>query len=82
MVAQRPVRVNVNRCAPHHRKRDARAGDVPKRIGATQMDQLIAKLSKLDIVKGDFDLHFVRATMIIVFYLFGCQKWFDYDRTP
>ena len=43
------------------------------------MDQLIAKLSKLDIVKGDFDLHLVRATMIIVLYVFGCQKWFDYE---
>ena len=43
------------------------------------MDQLIAKLSKLDIIKGDFDLHFVRAMMIIVFYVFGCQKWFDYE---
>src|ERR1700752_3553610 len=50
-----------------------------KSVGATQMDQLIAKLSKLDIVKGDFDLHLVRATMIIVFYVFGCQKWFDYE---
>ena len=36
------------------------------------MDQVIAKLSKLDIIKGDFDLHFVRAMMIIVFYVFGC----------
>ena len=43
------------------------------------MDELIAKLSKLGIVKGDFDLHFLRAAMIIVFYVFGCQKWFDYE---
>ena len=43
------------------------------------MDQLIGKLSKLEIVRGDFDLHFVRATMIIVFYVFSCQKWFDYE---
>ncbi|VIO67212.1 hypothetical protein CI41S_05740 [Bradyrhizobium ivorense] len=43
------------------------------------MDALIAKLSKLDIVRGDFDYHFVRATMIIVFLVFSCQKWFDYE---
>ena len=43
------------------------------------MDQLIAKLSKLDIVRGEFDYHFMRATMIIVFFVFGCQKWFDYE---
>jgi uncharacterized membrane protein YkgB len=43
------------------------------------MDQLIAKLSKLNIVRGDFDYHLVRAAMIAVFFIFGCQKWFDYE---
>jgi len=43
------------------------------------MDQLIAKLSKLDIVRGDFDLHLVRAAMVVVFFVFGCQKWFDHE---
>ncbi|MGY8680687.1 DUF417 family protein [Bradyrhizobium sp. UFLA05-153] len=43
------------------------------------MDALIAKMSKLDIVQSDFDYHFTRATMIIVFFVFGCQKWFDYE---
>lgn len=43
------------------------------------MDQFIAKLAKLEIVRSDLDLHFVRATMIVVFYAFSCQKWFDYE---
>ncbi|SFH65555.1 DUF417 family protein [Bradyrhizobium sp. Gha] len=43
------------------------------------MDQLIAKLSKLGIVRGDFDLHLVRAAMVVVFFVFGGQKWFDYE---
>ena len=43
------------------------------------MDQLIAKLSKLDILKGDLDYHLIRATMVILFFAFGCQKWFDYE---
>ena len=43
------------------------------------MDQLIAKLSKLDIVRSDFDYHLTRAMMVIVFLVFGCQKWFDYE---
>ena len=43
------------------------------------MDQLIAKLSKLDIVRGDLDYHLIRATMVILFFFFGCQKWFDYE---
>lgn len=43
------------------------------------MDQLIAKLSKLEIVRGDFDYHLMRATMIAVFFIFSSQKWFDYE---
>lgn len=43
------------------------------------MDQLIARLSKLDIIRGDFDYHLMRAAMVIVFFVFGCQKWFDYE---
>jgi uncharacterized membrane protein YkgB len=43
------------------------------------MDQLITRMSKLSILRGDFDYHFMRLTMIIVFIVFGCQKWFDYE---
>jgi uncharacterized membrane protein YkgB len=43
------------------------------------MDQLIARLSRLKIVRGDFDYHLMRATMVAVFFIFGCQKWFDYE---
>ena len=43
------------------------------------MDQLIATLSKLKIVRGDFDFHLMRATMVALFVVFGCQKWFDYE---
>ena len=42
------------------------------------MDPLIAKLSELKIVRGDFDYCLNRAK-IIVFFVFGCQKWFDYE---
>jgi hypothetical protein len=38
------------------------------------MDRLLAKLSKLDIDTGNFDLHLVRATMIIVFYVSSYEK--------
>src|SRR5215470_16461067 len=43
------------------------------------MDPLIAKLSKLEIIRGDFDNHLTRATTVIIFFVFGCQKWFDYE---
>jgi uncharacterized membrane protein YkgB len=43
------------------------------------MKQLLDDLSRLQIIKGDFDYNFARATMVIVFFVFGCQKWFDYE---
>ena len=43
------------------------------------MDHLIKKLSELDLVRGDFDYHATRVAMIIVFFVFSCQKWFDYE---
>jgi uncharacterized membrane protein YkgB len=45
----------------------------------TEMDQIIDKLSRSKIVRSDFDYHLARATMVIVFLVFGCQKWFDYE---
>jgi uncharacterized membrane protein YkgB len=36
-------------------------------------------LVKLGILTEDLDYHFVRASMVIVFLLFGYQKWFDYE---
>ena len=43
------------------------------------MDHLIKKLSELDLVRGDFDYHVTRVAMIVVFFVFSCQKWFDYE---
>lgn len=43
------------------------------------MDHLIRKLSRLELVKGDFDYHATRGAMIVVFFVFSCQKWFDYE---
>jgi hypothetical protein len=43
------------------------------------MNQIITKLARLRIVRSDFDYHFMRATMVALFFIFGCQKWFDYE---
>jgi len=43
------------------------------------MNRLLGKLSKLDLVRGDFDYHLTRVAMIIVFLVFGSQKWFAYE---
>jgi uncharacterized membrane protein YkgB len=36
-------------------------------------------LIKFGILKKDLDYHLVRASMVIIFFFFGYQKWFDYE---
>jgi uncharacterized membrane protein YkgB len=43
------------------------------------MNTLIKILTKSGLIKGDLDLHLVRASMVLIFVLFGYQKWFDYE---
>src|ERR1700753_2533682 len=43
------------------------------------MNRLAALLSKSALFKGDLDNHLVRASMFIIYFFFGYQKWFDYE---
>jgi uncharacterized membrane protein YkgB len=43
------------------------------------MNSLIRRLSKTGLFKGDVDNHLVRASMVIIYFFFGYQKWFDYE---
>jgi uncharacterized membrane protein YkgB len=43
------------------------------------MNWLINQLAKIRLLKGDFDYYLVRASMVIIYFFFGYQKWFDYD---
>jgi uncharacterized membrane protein YkgB len=45
----------------------------------TKMDSVIRKLAGSRLFKGDFDYHLVRAAMVLIFLLFGYQKWFEYE---
>jgi uncharacterized membrane protein YkgB len=36
-------------------------------------------LAKLGILRADFDYHFIRASMVVIFLFFGYQKWFAYE---
>jgi len=36
-------------------------------------------LIRLGIGKHDLDYHFIQASMVIIFLLFGYQKWFQYE---
>jgi uncharacterized membrane protein YkgB len=44
-----------------------------------KLDSLIANLASSRLFKSDFDYHLVRASMVLIFVLFGYQKWFEYE---
>lgn len=43
------------------------------------MNRLINTLANMRLFKGDLDNHLVRASMVIIYFFFGYQKWFDYE---
>jgi uncharacterized membrane protein YkgB len=43
------------------------------------MYSLARRLAQTGLVQGDLDYHLVRAAMVLIFALFGYQKWFDYE---
>src|SRR5438132_2091658 len=43
------------------------------------MKSLINLLARSPLLKADLDLHLVRGSMVLIFLLFGYQKWFEYE---
>jgi uncharacterized membrane protein YkgB len=43
------------------------------------MKSLVNILARSPLLKGDLDLHLVRGSMVLIFLLFGYQKWFEYE---
>ena len=43
------------------------------------MNSLVRLSAQSALVKGDLDYHLMRAAMVLIFALFGYQKWFDYE---
>jgi uncharacterized membrane protein YkgB len=43
------------------------------------MNSLVNRVAKLRIFQENFDNHLVRASMIFIYFMFGYQKWFDYE---
>jgi uncharacterized membrane protein YkgB len=43
------------------------------------MNSFLNVLTKTRLLKGDLDYHLVRASMVIIYFFFGYQKWFDYE---
>jgi uncharacterized membrane protein YkgB len=43
------------------------------------IDRIAVILTKLGLLTEDLDYHLIRASMVIIFLLFGYQKWFAYE---
>ena len=43
------------------------------------MNSLIKILAKSGLLKDDLDYHLVRGSMVLIYLLFGYQKWFEYE---
>jgi uncharacterized membrane protein YkgB len=43
------------------------------------MNSLVKILARSGLLKADLDLHLVRGSMVLIFLLFGYQKWFEYE---
>jgi uncharacterized membrane protein YkgB len=43
------------------------------------MNWLIHRLANLRTFQGDLDNHLVRASMVFIYFMFGYQKWFEYE---
>jgi uncharacterized membrane protein YkgB len=43
------------------------------------MNHLTNLLVKIGILKNDLDYHLIRISMVIIFFFFGYQKWFQYE---
>jgi uncharacterized membrane protein YkgB len=43
------------------------------------MDSLVRALAKSGLLKDGLDHRLVRASMLLIFALFGYQKWFEYE---
>ena len=43
------------------------------------MDRLAGVLIRLGILTADLDYHLIRASMVIIFFFFGYQKWWAYE---
>ena len=43
------------------------------------MNALVKFLARSRLLKGDVDLQLVRGSMVLIFLLFGYQKWWEYE---
>src|SRR6201990_465027 len=48
-------------------------------LSTTVHNRLVSALRRSGLLAEDLDYHIVRASMVIMFFFFGYQKWFPYE---
>ena len=43
------------------------------------MNWLTNRLAEMRLFNGDLDNHLLRASMVFIYFIFGYQKWFDFE---
>jgi uncharacterized membrane protein YkgB len=43
------------------------------------MNYIIKLCNRWGLLESDIDYHLIRASMVLIFLLFGYQKWFQYE---
>jgi uncharacterized membrane protein YkgB len=62
-----------------HRSAVGEESPVTSHLKENIVNTLIKQLAGSRLFKGDLDLHLVRGSMVLIFVLFGYQKWFEYE---
>jgi uncharacterized membrane protein YkgB len=45
----------------------------------TPFNLIATVLARLGLLRKDLDYHLIRASMVLIFLMFGYQKWFEYE---
>ena len=45
----------------------------------TLVNAIVIAVTRVGLLKEDLDYHLLRAAMVLIFLLFGYQKWFEYE---
>jgi uncharacterized membrane protein YkgB len=48
-------------------------------LASNTIDPFVGRLRRSSLVASDLDYHIIRASMVIIFLLFGYQKWWPYE---
>ncbi len=52
---------------------------LPREKGCKVVNSLLARIANMRVFQGDLDHHLIRGSMVFIYFIFGYQKWFEYE---